>query len=357
VGDDKLLSERENYIRNARFQKPEWIPAAIHINNASWDLWREELEKVALKYPEFFPYVKKGWRDYDNFNFGNAYTKGVPFKDSWGCTWETVTNGIEGIVTKSPLLNWDDFKNYKIPDGEFEADREPRNWPLEQEIITQQRIEGRLTSGSLPHGFLFLRLQYLRGFENSLIDILTEEPLIEELILKIYQHNEKIVKRYVDMNVDIMEFPEDLGMQNSLVISPNSFKKQILPSYKKLFEICKRKNTLIGFHSDGYIMEIVGDLIEAGVDIINPQDLCNGIDNIAKEIKGRACIRLDIDRQKVIPYGTRKDIFELIEEEIRKLGSVQGGLEFIVGIYPPTPPENVDALCAAIKKYQRFWWE
>lgn len=135
------------------------------------------------------------------------------------------------------------------------------------------------------------------------------------------------------------------------------FRKWILPSYKKLFKPCKDNDILIAFHSDGYIMEIANDLIEAGVDIINPQDLCNGIDNIAKVIKGKACIRLDIDRQKIIPFGTRKEIHELIEEEVRKLGSPQGGLEFIVGIYPPTPPENVDALCEALEKFRTYWWE
>lgn len=73
-----MLSVRENYIRNARFANPEWIPSNVHISNASWAQLRYDLEEVALKHPDFFPYVKKGWRDYDNFDFGNAYTKGKP---------------------------------------------------------------------------------------------------------------------------------------------------------------------------------------------------------------------------------------------------------------------------------------
>lgn len=352
-----MLTERENYIRNAKFAYPEWIPSTIVVSNASWDQLRYELEEVALRHPEFFPYVRKGWRDYDNFDFGPCYTKGKPFKDSWGCIWETSISGLEGIVKYFPLSDWKNFASYRVPDPDIQADRSVRNWEKEKEEIEKKRLEGKVTFGSLPHGFLFLRLQYLRGFENAMIDIMTGEPLLRELIDKIDEHNIKIVKRYIEMNVDVMEFPEDLGMQQSLIISPEKFREWILPSYKKLFKLCKEKNILIAFHSDGYIMDIVDDLINAGVDIINPQDLCNGIDNLAKEIKGKACIRLDIDRQKVIPYGTRKEIFELIEEEVRKLGSPQGGLEFIAGIYPPTPPENVDALCEALKKFRRYWWE
>lgn len=94
-----------------------------------------------------------------------------------------------------------------------------------------------------------------------------------------------------------------------------------------------------------------------GVDIANPQDLCNGIDNLANRIKGKACIQLDIDRQSVIPLGTRKEIDELIEEEVRKLGSPKGGLEFVAGIYPPTPPGNIDALFEALEKYRTYWWD
>jgi len=93
------------------------------------------------------------------------------------------------------------------------------------------------------------------------------------------------------------------------------------------------------------------------VNIVNPQDLCNGIDNIARVIKGKACINLDIDRQTVIPYGNAHDIEQLIREEVMKLGSEAGGLEFISGIYPPTPPQNVEALCKALLKYRRYWWE
>lgn len=351
-----MLSVRENYIRNARFANPEWIPSSVHISNASWDQLRYDLEEVAIKHPDFFPYVKKGWRDYDNFDFGN-YKKGKPIKDSWGCIWETSVNGLVGVVKNAPLSNWENYGNYQVPDPNICADFSPRDWEKEKEYIKSLKSRGSLTSGSLAHGFLFLRLQYLRGFENAMMDMYTGEPLLYKLIEKIYEYNVTIVKRYVEMGVDLMEFPEDLGMQKSLIISPEMFRKWILPSYIKLFKPCKENSILIGFHSDGYIMEIVSDLIKAGVDIINLQDLCNGIDNIAREIKGKACIRLDIDRQKIIPYGTRKEIFELIEEEVRKLGSPQGGLEFIAGIYPPTPPENVDALCEALKKYRRYWWE
>jgi hypothetical protein len=120
---------------------------------------------------------------------------------------------------------------------------------------------------------------------------------------------------------------------------------------------CREAGCHVALHSDGYIMELMDEFHDCGVTIINPQDLCNGIDDLAREVKGRFCLRLDIDRQVIVPFGTRQEIRDLIEEEVRKLGSPQGGLEMIAGIYPPTPAENVDALCEAMEEFRTYWWD
>lgn len=81
--------------------------------------------------------------------------------------------------------------------------------------------------------------------------------------------------------------------------------------------------------------------------ILNPQDLCSSIDELARHVKGRVRVALDTDRPRIVPFGTRQEIRELIREQVVKLGSPEGGLMLDAGIYPPTPAENVDALCEA----------
>jgi uroporphyrinogen decarboxylase len=351
-----MLTERENYIRNATFQNPQWIPMQVHISNASWDQYREDMEKVALRHPVFFPYVRKGWRDYDRFDFGPAYRRGQPFTDAWGCTWLTAVNGIEGVVQNTPLEDWEDLDDYAFPDPYTQGDRELRDWESERRKMEANRAAGRLTVGSVPHGFLFMRILYLRGFENAMLDFALGEPRLQALIDQLVAHNRVIVDQYLGMGVDVMCFGDDLGTQTSTFLSPSDFGRWIAPAYRQLMEPCKKAGVLVALHSDGCTLDILEDQIAAGVDIVNPQDLCNGIDNLAKRIKGKACIQLDIDRQKILPYGARREIHELIEEEVRKLGDPRGGLEFIAGIYPPTPPENVDALCEALEKFRTYWW-
>ncbi|HOJ34295.1 MAG TPA: uroporphyrinogen decarboxylase family protein [Candidatus Hydrogenedentes bacterium] len=351
------LSYRENYLRNASFQYPEFIPMHIGISNASWDQWRSEMEDVVVRHPSIWPGFEKGKRDWDHFDFGPAYTKGVPFRDAWGCVWETDINGIEGVVKESPLSDWANWDNWRAPNPLETADRGPVDWGQRRRDIEAAKQRGDLTSGGLPHGFFFMRLTYLRGFENMMVDMATEHPMLWKLIDVLYEHNRIIVDQFLEMGVDMMSIGEDLGAQNSSIISPAMFRKYCRPTYEKLLQPCRERGIHVMLHSDGYIMDLVDDLLMSGVTILNPQDLCNGIENIRRELKGRVCIRLDVDRQKIVPYGTRQEIRELIEEEVRVLGSPQGGLEFICGIYPPTPPENVDAVACAFEEFRTYWWD
>jgi len=179
---------------------------------------------------------------------------------------------------------------------------------------------------------------------------------LPRLVAMVRDYNQVIVDKWLEMGVDRVAFGEDLGTQTASMISPRDFAKWITPAYTKLMKPCREKGTLVALHSDGYIMELMDEFIKCGIDIINPQDLCNGIDALAAEVKGRMCIRLDIDRQTIVPFGTPQEIHDLIEEEVRKLGSPQGGLELLCGIYPPTPAENVDALCEAMEEFRTYYW-
>jgi len=155
----------------------------------------------------------------------------------------------------------------------------------------------------------------------------------------------------VAMGVDIMSYPEDLGMQEGPFISPAMFEKWFVPAYAKLTKPARDAGILTHFHSDGKTLDILDAQIRAGVDIVNPQDLVNGIDELAKQIKGRACIDLDIDRQKITPFGTPAEIDAHIRTCVETVGCKEGGLMLIYGLYPGVPLENVKALMDAMTRY------
>lgn len=351
------LSNRENYLRNARFQTPEWIPMTVAISGASWNQLRHDLEDVLVRHPWMFPGFEKGTRNYEDWDPGPAHRARQRFTDSWGCVWEAAIDGLEGVVVEHPLADWEALDTWRAPDPLVTGDRGPVDWEQTRGQVAAAKDRGDLTAGGLAHGFIFLRLTYLRGFENLMVDMATGEPRLQVLIDRVMEHNLAIVRQYVEMGVDLMGLAEDLGSQTSSLISPAMFRQWMTPVYQKLIAPCRERRMLVSLHSDGNIMPLMDEFKAAGVDIINPQDLCNGVDNLAREIKGRFCICLDIDRQSVLPFGTRQEIRDLIEYEVRTLGAREGGLEMICGIYPPTPAENVDALLEAMRDIRTYWWE
>lgn len=231
------------------------------------------------------------------------------------------------------------------------------DWEETRRRLAGRRERGLLTQGAVEHGFLFLRLSYLRGFENLMADMASGEPRLRDLVRLVTGYNEGLVSRYLECGIDEMCFADDLGAQTASVIGPRFFRAWIRPAYQRLMSPCRQAGVHVSLHTDGYIMDILEEILACGVTILNPQDLVNGIDALAAEAKGRVCINLDVDRQRIVPYGTRREVYDLIEEGVRKLGSPRGGLMLVCGVYPPTPPENVDAVCCAFERLRTYWWE
>ena len=348
------VSERENYFRSVNFKGPEWIPCQVTISHAAWIFHREPLEKLVLQHKWLFPDYEEGSKNFDNYDSGFGRRAGDDYTDNWGCRWETEVDGLWGQCVGNSLENWDDLGGLPTPDIETQDDYTVRDWNAIKSTIMENRAAGRTTRGSVGR-YLFSRLWYVRGFENLMIDFATDEPGLQKLIDIIVDYRLAEEHRYFEIGVDCMGFGDDFGTQRESFISPMSFRRWITPALKRLFGPSKERGIIVHVHSDGYIMELVDDIIEAGADIINPQDLCNGVDDLQREVKGRICINLDIDRQTVVPFGSPNDIRELIKEEVMKLGSPEGGLQMLCGIYPPTSLENIESLFKALEEF-RFYW-
>ena len=118
------------------------------------------------------------------------------------------------------------------------------------------------------------------------------------------EFNLALVERYLAAGAEWMAYPEDLGMQVGPMLSPQHFRKYIQPSYQRLMPPARDAGCVVHMHSDGDIRALVDDMIDGGVEVINLQDLVNGIDWIAARFAGRVCIDLDIDRQQITRVGT-----------------------------------------------------
>lgn len=325
------------------------IPCRGAVSGAAWLEHGKALEEVVLRYPEVFgPAAPRD--DWDKVDELRRVPEGRT--DEWGCKWSHAMAGLEGQVVGHPLADWDAMGHYQPPDPMVDHEGKPIDWEGVRSGLEASRAGGDVVSYGFEHGFLFMRLYYLRGFENMMMDMASEPDRVQQLIDMIVRFYERRLERVLPMGLDLVSFADDLGMQHALTISPAMWRRYIKPAYARLFGMCRDAGAHVYLHSDGYLVDIMGDLMEAGCTIENPQDLCNGLENIRRNLKGKVCIDLDIDRQSVVPFGTPQQIDLHVRTFVEALGSRSGGLTVVWGIYPGTPLENIEAVAAAMCRYR-----
>ncbi|HPT86074.1 MAG TPA: uroporphyrinogen decarboxylase family protein [Bacillota bacterium] len=317
-----------DFIRAIKLEYPETIPVSVSILPAAWLKYGDELQKLTDRYPQFF-----GGRKVDHEHIKDSlhpkYRAGN-FVDEWGCVWSNPIDGNDSIVTGHPVKNEDDVFSLKIPSNR---------------------------DGSIPHGFMYLRLLDLCGFENAMIMFAEEGEALRTLIGKVLEYNIYQFAHIIPHLGEVAYFGDDLGMQNGLAIGPEKWRKYLKPCYRILYGMLKaaKPELLIYMHTDGCIYEIMPDLVESGVDMINPQFRANGLDNLVRVCRKEQIIpiNLDLDRQ-LFPIASRAEIFEHVEECVKSLYLPQGGLGLSVELNYDIPLENMAAVLDAVEKW-RFY--
>ena len=316
------MGMNEDRIKALRFDHPEYIPVGMGILPAAWMKYRGELDAIAARHPIIFGDHKKDDRDYDAV--GGRYSAGE-HTDAWGCVWRNILTGMDAIVTGHPVPSREGIRTLKAPDED----------------------------DGFPHGFMFLRLTDLRGFAEAMMDFAEEPPELQMLIDIVLEHNLRQAKILVEelSEPQLVYFGDDLGMQDSLPISPAKWREYLKPCFARIYKPFRDAGHYIYMHTDGHIVEIIPDLIDCGVNVVNPQFRANGLDRLVEMCKGKVCVDLDLDRQ-MFPFCAPADIDAHIEESVRKLGSPEGGLWIKAEVGADVPLANIEAICVALEKHR-----
>jgi hypothetical protein len=318
--------QSSDHTKAMNFDRPEYIPFRLGVLPAAWMKYRGDLEAIARRHPLVFGAPKES-RDYDAV-WSETYKAGRHV-DAWGCVWENVATGREAIVTGHP-----------VPTREaVHALRQPA-----QDI-------------GLPHGFMFLRLTDLRGFEECMIDFAEEPPELQQLIDTVLAYNLRQRDLWLARHAgdgELFAVGDDLGTQHALPISPAKWRQYLKPCYRAIYQPVRAAGHPVYMHTDGHIYEIIPDLVECGVTVINPQFRANGLENLVRVCKGKVCVDLDLDRQ-LFPFCTPAEIDRHVREAVEALGSPQGGLWLRVEVDDGVPLANIEALCVALEKYRGYF--
>jgi uroporphyrinogen decarboxylase len=171
------------------------------------------------------------------------------------------------------------------------------------------------------------------------------EPRLRALIDRIVEYNIAANRKYLAYaEVDGIAFGDDWGEQGRLMVSPDMWREYFFAGYKAMFSAVGETGRSVYFHTDGYLLPIVPDLIEAGASVINLQSRPNGIEAIRRLCLDRVCVSVDLDRQYFMPFGAPDEVKQHVREIYTMMEGWKGGLWVKMDVYPDTPLENIAAM-------------
>lgn len=325
------MKSREIVKRTLEFERPPRIPK--HLWPLPWanDHYPDQLKQIQEKYPDDIVYPVFEYKE-------KPLTKGDPYAigrytDEWGCVFENKQAGIIGEVKDPILKDLSDWEQIRVP-------TEILTFNTEHVNASCKNSDKFVVAGTFPRPFE--RLQFIRGTADLYMDLAVRPPELDKLINKIHQFFLEELDRWAQTDVDALFIMDDWGSQQSLLISPITWREVFKPLYKDYVSIARNHDKKIFMHSDGYIVDIYPDLIELGIDAINSQVFCMGLDKL-EQFKGKITFWGEIDRQHILPeYAVEqvKDAVVQVKEHLYQDGGVIAQCEF----GPGAKPENVEAV-------------
>ena len=265
--------------------------------------------------------------------------------DEWGAVWENIGVCQLGEVKEFPLQDWADFAKLRIPDI-----RDPARWTsLEgaRERAGEQFLLGYGVS-------IYERVHFIRGLENTWVDIYEAPDELGHLLDILVDMDLVAIEHYAAAGVDGFIFCDDWGLQNRLMISPDKWREIWKPRYARIYGAAHAAGMFTFMHSCGYIVDILDDLIDIGLDVIHMDQQENmGLELLGARFGGRLTFYSPVDIQQTMCHGSLDDIRAYARNMARLLGRPSGG--FIPRWY--TDPvgaghrqESITAMCEEFLK-------
>jgi len=256
------------------------------------------------------------------------------------------------------------FTHMYPPMGSFTSASEVAAYPF-PDMLEEKRWESVRRKNDEAHAkglaTAFFAVQvfepawYLRGLDNLLADMLLDEEMAHACLSKMVEIQSAIAAKAAACGVDIIVFGDDVGTQRALMMSLETWRAWIKPATQATIQAAKKANpeVLALYHSDGVIYDIIPELIDIGVDILNPvQPECMDAVELKRMYGKRLSFWGTIGTQTTMPFGTPQDVEEAVRQMILTVG--QGGGLCIAPTHllePEVPFENIETFVKAVRKY------
>lgn len=330
-----MKTSREIVYDTIEFNSPErcardlWVLPWAEMNHPV------ELSKIKETFPADFT-GSPGFNNKTAVTKGDAYLIGT-YIDEWGCIFENRADGIIGEV-KTAIVpaedeEWEDTSRIHIPKEWLTIDKEKIN-------NFCSNTDKFVMAGACPRPFE--QLQFIRGTEQLYMDLMLQPQGMIDFIQKMHSFYCELLTAWAETDVDALMIMDDWGSQQSLLINPKLWEQIFKPLYKDYIDIAKKHGKKIFMHSDGYILPIIPHLIEMGLDALNSQIFCMGMDKL-EQFRGKITFWGEIDRQDLLPNASVTEIKNAVLSVRDSLWS-NGGCIAQCEFGPGAKPENVFAV-------------
>lgn len=281
--------------------------------------------------------------------------------DDWGITWRMPKDG--GLYY--------DMCEHPLAGAETVEEVEAHDWPHPPESMDMDAIEEACrkikTSGDYPiivggfgSGMLELTL-WLQGFDQGYMNLIINKPVTEAILERVTElkitYAEALLAR-VGPYVDIFYNGDDLGLQEAPMIRREWFRELLMPCYTRYHEAVKRAapHAKMFFHTCGSVFDLLPDVIETGIDILNPVQVSAADMGDTARLKRRFGDTISfwggIDTQQVLPNGSPQDVRDEVRRRIDDLAPGGGYIMNTVhNIQADVPAENILAMAEALDEY------
>lgn len=248
-----------------------------------------------------------------------------------------------GHDSDAALPDWDDLPALLAELPNTEA---PGLFDEAKRIADQAHAEGKYVL-FLHWSLMYERIWKFRGMETLLMDYYDYPDEVHALHRAVVETEKKLILRAVrEVNPDGYMISDDLGTQNSLMMSPAMFREFIKPYYVEVWGLCKECGLDTWLHTCGNVTDIVGDLIECGLSVLHPlQKHTMDWDAIAEQWKGKIAFLVGMDVQDTLINGTPEEVRQEVRLMRDTFDSPEGGFLYAAGngIVGGTPLENIEA--------------
>jgi len=382
------MTSRERVLTAINHEQPDRMPLVIGVNNATGikiKPYKGIKDIAGIQAPDNYIYEwpelgtaeideetmrrlhsdVRGVLDLEPENVRKRNRERAPHSaciDSWGSGQMEITPGnwFPGIHPLAEARSLEDLESYQGWPDMSDPSRIAHVGETARRLAEENQFAIMATPWLL---FPFERAHAMQGMEPYLLNMAKDPDFARAMLEKIADYCKQLMGHFLDElgdNVDIIKIGDDLGTQNSLLISPKMYRDILKPIHADFISFIKsRTKAKILFHSCGDVAPLIPDFIDIGVDILNPIQTSTGsisdLPSLKKQFGKKMVFCGGIDSHRILPFGSVDEVRQEVRRVMQALGPGGGCMIGAVHtVMNDVPPENILAMVDAVEEFGRY---